>query len=488
MLVFLRKKAGVIAAIVVGAMVLTLFAGTLFLGNKGSNGSHINQEDIIATVGDTVISTAKYNEILNQYIVRYRISSAQKQDPDFIELLQYTAFEQALQSTILLDAAKAAGVKPRGADLDAAMQGVLVQYDLKDESQLKQKLKEANYPWDTFEENIENDVKVQLFTNYLQNSVKVTNQDVDNHYVQAKVQQILIRVAPGDKAAEETAKKRAEDLFLQLQKGADFSTLAKANSQDLQSKDNGGNLGWIEYGSTVPEFETVMYALDTGEISHPIRTPFGFQIIKVLEKKTTSRPANINYESEKTKLLQLKQQNAVANYIRGTVSQSKLEIRNPYIRAYYAKVTGDDKGAIGAYQAQESINSYDPRPHYFSAKLYKTNGDSENQLIELKRAVLKGELAPQADIPLAHIELGKLFGAQGKSASQNAEFDKAMTSAKGHLVVMKTVEQALKKAGDARRSGIVAAEIMQIEAMIKQANTAQNTPGATPTASATLKL
>ena len=127
-----------------------------------------------------------------------------------------------MQSTILLDAAKAAGVKPRNADLDAAMQGVLVQYDLKDESQLKDKLKEANYPWDTFKENIENDVKVQLFSNYLQNSAKVTNQDVNNHYVRVNVQQILIRVTPGDKTAEEVGKKKAEDLFFQLQKGADF--------------------------------------------------------------------------------------------------------------------------------------------------------------------------------------------------------------------------------------------------------------------------
>ena len=488
MLVFLRKKAGVISAVVVGSMVLTLFAGTLFLGGNTSKTNRINPEDIIATVGDTVISTTKYNEILNQYIVRYRIGSDQKQDPDFIELLQYTAFEQALQSTILLDAAKAAGVKPRNADLDAAMQGVLVQYDLKDESQLKDKLKEANYPWDTFKENIENDVKVQLFSNYLQNSAKVTNQDVNNHYVRVNVQQILIRVTPGEKTAEEVGKKKAEDLFFQLQKGADFGALAKAHSQDLQSKDNGGNLGWIEYGSTVPEFETVMYALDTGEISHPIRTPFGFQIIKVLEKKTTNKPANINYESEKTKLLQLKQQNAIANYIRGTISQSKLDIRNPYIRAYYYKVTGEDSGALGAYQAQESINTYDPRPHYFSAKLYKTMGDSKNQLLELKRAVLKGELAQQADIPLAHIELGKLLGAQGNIASKNAEFDKAMTSAKGHLVVMKTVEQALKTAGDTHRAGIIAGEIMHVEAMIKQANATPNTTGGTPPAAATLKL
>ena len=115
-------------------------------------------------------------------------------------------------------------------------------------------------------------------------------------------------------------------------------------------------------------------------------------------------------------------------------------------------------------------------------------GDSKNQLLELKRAVLKGELAQQADIPLAHIELGKLLGAQGNIASKNAEFDKAMTSAKGHLVVMKTVEQALKTAGDTHRAGIIAGEIMHVEAMIKQANATPNTTGGTPPAAATLKL
>ncbi|NBV82691.1 hypothetical protein EBR57_00995 [bacterium] len=488
MLVLLRKKAGVIAAIVVTAMVLTLFAGTLFLGSSQNTTAHVNPEDVIATVGDTIVTTEKYNEILNQFIIRYQLNSAQKQDPEFLELVQYTAFEQALQTAIILEAANAADVKVRSADLDAAMQGVLVQYDLKDESQLKQKLKEANYPWDKFEENLENDVKIQLFSAYLQRNVKVTNQDVNNHYVQARVQQILIRVAPGDKEAEETAKKKADDLFAQLQKGADFSTLAKDHSQDLQSKDKGGDLGWIQYGSTVPEFETAMYALDTGEISRPIRTPFGFQIIKVIEKKATPRPVAVNYEAEKTQLLQLKQQNAVANYIRGVVSQGKLDIRNPYIRAYYAKVTGDDKGALDAYQAQESLNSYDPRPHYFAAKIYSAQKNTDAALTELKRAVLKGELSQSGDIPIAHVELGKAYGKQGNIASQNAEFDKAMASAKGHLMVMKTIEKALKEAGDARRSGLVATEVMHIEAMIKQNQAAQNPSAKDAAQSSTLKL
>lgn len=83
-----------------------------------------------------------------------------------------------------------------------------------------------------------------------------------------------------------TAIEKANDVLLQLNNGADFSETAKKYSQDQQSAQNGGDLGWIEKGKMVKEFEDVAFSLKTGEISESFKTVYGYHIIKVTEKKS----------------------------------------------------------------------------------------------------------------------------------------------------------------------------------------------------------
>ena len=85
-----------------------------------------------------------------------------------------------------------------------------------------------------------------------------------------------------DSLAVEVARARADSLVHQLRKGADFNTLARRFSEDPGSKEQGGELNWIRLGSgMVKEFEQVAFALRPGQISDPVRSPFGFHIIQV---------------------------------------------------------------------------------------------------------------------------------------------------------------------------------------------------------------
>lgn len=93
--------------------------------------------------------------------------------------------------------------------------------------------------------------------------------------------QIVIGPQP-DSIAVARAYARADSLVLQLRKGADFNTLAKRFSDDLGTKEQGGELNWFRRGSgMVREFEDAAFRLRPGQISDPVRTPFGLHIIQV---------------------------------------------------------------------------------------------------------------------------------------------------------------------------------------------------------------
>lgn len=80
------------------------------------------------------------------------------------------------------------------------------------------------------------------------------------------------------------ARRRAESLKERLDNKADFAELARLHSEDA-SGSKGGDLGWLSPRDTVPEFESAMDALQPGEISAPVQTPFGWHLIQVLERR-----------------------------------------------------------------------------------------------------------------------------------------------------------------------------------------------------------
>jgi peptidyl-prolyl cis-trans isomerase D len=105
---------------------------------------------------------------------------------------------------------------------------------------------------------------------------------------QIRVSHILLKTEGKDDAA---VKARVEELLKQARAGADFADLAKKNSEDEGSAKNGGDLDYFRRGRMVPEFEQVAFSLESGQISDPVKTSFGYHIIKVVDKKPgTTRP------------------------------------------------------------------------------------------------------------------------------------------------------------------------------------------------------
>ena len=130
---------------------------------------------------------------------------------------------------------------------------------------------------------------------------QVTRQDLESYYdqhreeyrvpEQVNVRHILIKSPlPGpdnkvDQKAVDAAQAKAQDVLKQVKVGGNFADLAKKYSEDPGSAKNGGSLGWIGKGRTVPEFEKVAFSLPKGATSDLVKSSYGFHIIHVDDKQ-----------------------------------------------------------------------------------------------------------------------------------------------------------------------------------------------------------
>src|SRR5919197_380930 len=103
--------------------------------------------------------------------------------------------------------------------------------------------------------------------------------------VQTRLRHILVRT--NEAVSESEARRKLLDLRDRiLSGGADFAALARVHSDDGTAA-RGGELDWVYPGDTVPEFERAYQELKVGEISQPVRTPFGYHLIQVLERRSS---------------------------------------------------------------------------------------------------------------------------------------------------------------------------------------------------------
>jgi parvulin-like peptidyl-prolyl isomerase len=94
-------------------------------------------------------------------------------------------------------------------------------------------------------------------------------------------------VRPGQKdITEEEALAKAQAILKELAAGGDFAVIARRDSDDAGSGVSGGDLGTFSRGRMVPSFEEVAFKLEIGQVSEPVKTMFGYHIIKVVERQS----------------------------------------------------------------------------------------------------------------------------------------------------------------------------------------------------------
>lgn len=144
-----------------------------------------------------------------------------------------------------------------------------------------------------------------------------------------KIQQTLARhilIKTSEVVSDAEARRRIEALRERIKNGDDFAELARLHSNDLSAA-KGGDLGWIFAGDTVPEFERVMDALKPGELSEPTRSPFGWHLIQVQERRVQDASSERQRLIARNVLRERKSDEAFQEWLRQLRDRAYVEIR-----------------------------------------------------------------------------------------------------------------------------------------------------------------
>lgn len=140
---------------------------------------------------------------------------------------------------------------------------------------------------------------------------------------EVRARHILIRVTdPKDEKASKQAENKIRALIERLKKGEDFAALANEFTEDPSGKQNGGDLDYFTKDQMVPEFSAAAFRLEKGQISEPVRTQFGWHVLKVEDKRIRQPP---QYEQVKDQLRNIVMRKAQAELIGKLRAEAKIE-------------------------------------------------------------------------------------------------------------------------------------------------------------------
>ena len=226
-----------------------------------------------AMVGSNLITMNDLSKEVG-YIKYFYAKTAPDQTPDS-SLIEKQVVDRLIQEKVIEKLSRENGVSVSKKEVDDQYKKIADENG--GEDKVKQILSDL-YGLDT--NTFKHLIRAQLLQQKLQDKFEKDLQ------LQAKVRHILVKVAPDAPAeAKAAAQAKAQGLLDQIKAGADFSELAKTNSEDEASAGQGGELPFFSKGQNVKEFETAAFSLNPGEVSDLVQTQYGFHIIKMEEKR-----------------------------------------------------------------------------------------------------------------------------------------------------------------------------------------------------------
>jgi peptidyl-prolyl cis-trans isomerase C len=205
--------------------------------------------------------------------------------------------------------------------------------DVSNQEAYEQALKQNNITEEQLREDIRENLPVQEVQERVAGEAEPSDEEIQNYYEKNKEAQFT---TPEQRCVRhilfnKDQKEKAEDVKQQLENGGDFAKLAKENSQDPGSAAQGGDLGCLGKGETVPEFEQAAFGAERGEIVGPVQTEFGYHILQVTDVKPEQTRSLQEVESQiRAQLASEKQSEAFNKWIEE--QKNKRDVK--YLKGY----------------------------------------------------------------------------------------------------------------------------------------------------------
>ncbi|MFZ9920910.1 MAG: peptidylprolyl isomerase [Terrimicrobiaceae bacterium] len=292
----------------------------------------IELPEVVATVNGKDINRAQLQEIFNAAVQSSGMNVA-----DLSSAQQLGGYTQLLNDLIdrqlLLDAASKEEVSSE--DIDAEIKKFKSQFP--DEAIFDAQMKQAGMTTEKLQNDVREELKIRRWMESQVKAPEVSEADAKSFYESnikefeqpetVKASHILFMVdadAPADvvKQKEEAAKKAAAE----AKAGKDFTELAKALSEEPGAKESGGDLGFFPKDRMVPEFANAAFAANINDISEPVKTQFGWHVIKVTDKKAAGTVPFDEVDEQITSYLKtMRQREAVQKVMKGLKDSAKVQ-------------------------------------------------------------------------------------------------------------------------------------------------------------------
>lgn len=272
------------------------------------------QKTVLATVGNEKITKGDLDkqiaaQLKQQFGDDYATNTKVQQQ---VKQAKQQGLNNLVTQSILLQKATELNLKPSDEDINKQVDEQITQIKSQytQEGQFEDALKQANLTEDQLKDEFKKQVIMNAVQQDIVKDITVTDEDIQTYYDENKDKQFSVGAGANVAHILVDSEDTAKSLKAKLDAGADFATLAKENSKDTGTAAKGGSLGFVPYNSTqyVAEFVEGFKNLKEGEVSQPVKSQYGYHIIKATGlKAATVTPLDQVKDQIKSTLTQQKQ-------------------------------------------------------------------------------------------------------------------------------------------------------------------------------------
>jgi parvulin-like peptidyl-prolyl isomerase len=295
-------------------------------------------EKIVAVVNDEIILESELEQWAQPQL-RGQVDLDTPEGRKAWEEVKRKALDAMIEGRLISQQATELKLSVTPEEVDRAIDEVKRQNKL-DDATFIEALKSQGFSFEAYRKNLRKQIlELKVVNTAVRSRVSISEDEVRTYYQQnarqlagentAHIRQILIAVS-GDATPDEVErKKRVAGKVVELaRQGRSFQELAKAYSDDETTKAEGGDAGWVGHGVLVDQLEEVIASMDAGDVRGPIRTPRGFHVLQLVERKAGDlRPFDEVKDQLRKTLYDQQVEKATQSWLRELKKKAHIDIR-----------------------------------------------------------------------------------------------------------------------------------------------------------------